>query len=105
MAPNVSFGLTTYRVTKWGGRYIGRTGNFAARAARHARNGTAISRLPGLDRLSLFDSMAVEQRLIEHYGLANLANTINGIATSNPIYSTAISRAEWILAKIGFPLK
>jgi hypothetical protein len=59
--------------------------------------------IAGLENLTKFDARAVEQFLIEHYGLENLYNVRNSIALSNPIYQEAIQRATDILRNIGFP--
>ena len=46
--------------------------------------------------MSRFDARAVEQCLIEYYGLGRnggmLLNKINSIATTNPSYAAAIKR-------------
>jgi RHS repeat-associated protein len=84
-------------------RYIGQTNNFAYRAQRHLINrGWYIQPIRGLQKLSEFDARAVEQVLIEHYGLDNLYNQINSILANNPIYSDAIQRGKEILYFIGF---
>jgi len=84
-------------------RYIGITNDFARRLGEHlGQRGWAIRPIPGLERLSRFDARAVEQVLIEHYGLGNLYNQINAIAQANPIYQEAVRRGIEILAQIGF---
>lgn len=64
-------------------------------------------RFPGLQSLSRVDARAVEQALIELYGLAKnggaLLNKINSIAQSNPIYQQSMQRAAEILRQVGFP--
>jgi hypothetical protein len=52
--------------------------------------------------LSRYDARAVEQVLIEQYGLNNLYNQINSIASQNPIYSEAVRRGIEILYIIGY---
>jgi hypothetical protein len=83
---------------------VGITRNFQQRADywSNARNWN-IQPIRGLsENLSRYDARAVEQVLIEHYGLANLKNQINSIAATNPIYQAAIQRGNEILQTIGF---
>ncbi len=93
-----------YRVVENGvSRYVGITNNFLRRAGEHlGERGWTIRPIQGLENLSRYDARAVEQVLIEHYGLSNLYNQINSIATSNPIYSEATRRGLEILRSIGF---
>ena len=62
--------------------------------------------LATLDSLSRADARAVEQALIERYGLekngGDLINRINSISVANPKYSDALARAQDILRAIGF---
>jgi len=81
-------------------RYIGMTNDFARRLGEHLRARGWRSE-PVVERLSTYDARAVEQVLIEHYGLANLYNQINSIAASNPIYQGAIQRGADILKQLG----
>lgn len=84
-------------------RYIGITNNLARRSANHLiSKGWRIEPLPGLDKLSRVDARAVEQVLIEHYGLENLHNKINSIASRSKIYPDAIKRGVEILRITGF---
>ena len=88
--------------------YVGITKNFERRAVAHlAEKGIQIRAIPGLTGLSRFDSRAVEQVLIEEYGLGKdggtLLNKINSIATRNPIYRSAIRRGTDLLQSIGYP--
>ena len=84
-------------------RYIGQTSNFIIRAQIHPENrGWIIEPIKGLQNLSGFDARAVEQVLIEYYGLVNLYNKIYSISVNNPIYTEAIRRGTEILQKIGF---
>ena len=66
------------------------------------KSGWTIRPIQGLTTLSQFDARAVEQALIELYGLENLYNKINSISAANPIYTDAINRANYILQMIGF---
>ena len=77
--------------------YVGITDNFEARAAAHLRQkGIMIQRIPELQNLAREDARAVEQALIEYYGLGKnggtLLNKINSISSRNPIYANAIAR-------------
>ena len=84
-------------------RYVGITNDFVRRAGEHLRTrGWTIEPIQGLERLSRSDARAVEQVLIEHYGLENLYNRINSIAVGNPIYQGAVQRGTEILKRIGF---
>lgn len=83
-----------------GQRYIGITKNFASRFNYWRRNGMYVSPLEGLENLNRFDARAAERYLINYYGLSNLANKINSISTTNPIYTEAIKRAEQIMKTI-----
>ncbi len=78
-------------------KYIGITNNFQRRAAQHLQNGRIIEPIKGLVNLNRFDVRAVEQVLIEQYGLKNLQNIINSISSLNPIYQQAIQRGKDIL--------
>ncbi len=64
-------------------------------------------RVDGLEHLSELDARAVEQVLIETFGLQKnggmLLNRINSIAQSNPVYGQSIARGIEILQTIGFP--
>jgi filamentous hemagglutinin len=95
---------TVYRLVENGTtRYVGITKDFYRRAGEHLRgSGWEIRPILGLENLSKLDARAVEQVLIEQYGLNNLYNQINSIASSNPIYSQAITRGLEILRTIGF---
>jgi filamentous hemagglutinin len=89
-------------------QYVGITDSVAARAAAHlAEKGINIQPIPGLQGMSRDDARAVEQVLIEFNGLGknggSLLNKINSIATSNPIYASALSRGANILKSIGYP--
>jgi hypothetical protein len=93
-----------YRVVERGvTKYIGITMDLARRGGEHlAQKGWQIEPMKGLQNLSRFDARAVEQVLIERFGLPSLHNQINSIATKNPIYQQAIQRGLEILDKIGF---
>ena len=61
--------------------YVGTTKNIAKRAAAHLRQkGLQIVEMRGLAGLDYKMARAVEQTLIEHYGLPNLMNKIYSIA-------------------------
>ena len=66
-----------------------------------------IQRIPGLSNLSRADARAVEQVLIENFGLGKnggtLLNKINSIAETNPGYAQAIQRGVQILRSVNFP--
>jgi len=97
---------TVYRYVEGGvTKYVGISNNFARRAAEHfTQREWNIERIPGLGNLSKSDARAVEQVLIEHYGLENLYNKINSIAASNSIYQEALQRGLEILNHAGiFP--
>jgi hypothetical protein len=89
--------------------YVGITNNLERRAAEQLRQkGIEIDAIPGLQNLSRFDAKAVEQVLIDTFGLGKnggtLLNKINTIATSNPTYTQAIARGRDILKIIGVPI-
>jgi RHS repeat-associated protein len=67
-----------------GQRYIGITKEWVARQSYWLRQGMTIEPIDKLRNLTRLEARAVEQYLIEYYGLENLANKINSIATSNP---------------------
>ena len=88
--------------------YVGITGDLQRRAATHlGKKGIVINEIPGLGGLSRPDARAVEQVLIEYYGLGKnggtLLNKINSIAKSNPKYTDAIERAKELLKAAGYP--
>ena len=87
-------------------QYVGITSNFAQREAAHAAR-LAIQRIPGLQNLTRADARAVEQVLIEDFGLAKnggtLLNRINSIAASNPIYTNSVRVGAQILKSVGYP--
>jgi len=93
---------TVYQLVENGStRYVGVTNNFMRRAGEHmSQKGWQIEPIQGLENLSRYDARAVEQVLIERYGIGNLYNQINSIATTNPIYQKAIERGTEILKHI-----
>jgi len=102
----LSTGSTTvYRYVENGvTRYVGITNDFARRASEHlSARGWSIEALPRLDLLSRCDARAVEQVLIEQYGISNLYNRINSIAQANPWYQEAVLRGSEILSRVGYP--
>ena len=90
---------TVYRLVENGiTKYVGITNNFGRRYLEHlSTHNWRVEPIDGLEQLSRFDARAVEQVLIEHFGLPNLYNKINSIANSNSIYSTAVQRGRDIL--------
>ena len=93
---------TVYQLVENGStRYVGVTNNFMRRAGEHmSQKGWQIEPIQGLENLSRYDARSVEQVLIERYGIGNLYNQINSIATTNPIYQKAIERGTEILKHI-----
>lgn len=82
--------------------YIGITNNIERRALEHLRTkGIIIHEIPALNKLTRPDAKAVEQVLIETYGLSKhngqLLNKINSISPKNKIYDDAIIRGKSIL--------
>jgi hypothetical protein len=74
--------------------YIGQTMNVAARTAAHSRVGRNITEVA--TQLSRSEARALEQVLINKYGLGTLSNKINSIAATNPIYQGAIQTGTTI---------
>jgi RHS repeat-associated protein len=90
-------------------QYVGITESYEARAAAHLREkGIRIEKIAKLENLSHDDARAVEQVMIEYYGLGKnggtLLNKINSIASSNPKYADALRRGIEILRQGGYPL-
>jgi RHS repeat-associated protein len=90
-------------------QYVGITRDFVARAAAHLRQkGIQIEEIGGLRNLTRADARAVEQVLIEYYGLGKnggtLLNKINSISSTNPIYAQALLRGRALLAAAGYPM-
>jgi filamentous hemagglutinin len=91
-------------------RYVGITDDVARRGAEHlAQKGIEIEAISGLKNLSRVDARAVEQTLINYYGLGGnggtLLNKINSIsATKNPTaYEQALIRGKEILDSVEYP--
>jgi filamentous hemagglutinin len=83
--------------------YVGITNDIERRAGEQlADKGISIEPIPGLQNLARSDARAVEQALIENYGLPNLLNKINSISPNNAIYPAAMERAQEILTTIQF---
>lgn len=111
MAGSKSKGTVAYIAKSATGKiiYAGITNNFAVRAANHLRKkGIRIEEIPGLSNLSRYDARAVEQVLIETFGLGGkigqkgqLLNRINSIAEKNPIYAESLKRGYELLQKVG----
>ena len=88
-------------------QYVGITVDLEVRAAAHlAEKGIEITSIPGLSNLSRPDARAVEQVLINTYGLGKnggaLLNQINSISKTNPIYESAIQRGTELLIQAGY---
>lgn len=86
-------------------QYVGITNAFARRMAEHLRqSGFRIVQL--MKGLSREDARAVEQVLIELYGLqknsGTLLNRINSIARSNPRYADLLRRGKKLLESIDY---
>lgn len=90
-------------------QYVGITESYEARAAAHLRQkGIKIEKIANLETLSRDDARAVEQVLIEYYGLGKnggtLMNKINSISETNPKYAESIRRGYEILKQAGYSL-
>lgn len=90
-------------------RYVGITDDVARRGAEHLRTkDIRIEQIDGLDNLSRADAKAVEQTLINYYGLGKdggtLLNKINSIsATRNPtIYEQSLIRGKALLDSVDY---
>ena len=90
-------------------RYVGITDDVARRGAEHlAQKGIKIQEIRGLENLSRADARAVEQTLINYYGLGKnggtLLNKINSIsATKNTTaYEQALIRGKQILDSVNY---
>ena len=94
---------TVYQVVQNGvTKYVGITNDFVRRAGEHLRTRNwVIEPIQGLENLSRADARAVEQVLIERYGLLNLSNQINSISPNNPLYNDSILRGLDILKTLG----
>jgi filamentous hemagglutinin len=81
---------------------VGISKNFERRTAEHLRQrGLFIRQVDGLENLSRKDARAVEQVLIEYYGLGknggSLLNKINSISHKNPVYAASVRRGRDLL--------
>jgi RHS repeat-associated protein len=96
-------------------QYVGITDDFARRAAEHrAIKGIDVEPIPGLNNLSQRDALAVEQALIESYGLGRNGGTLvynknNAIGRRHdkflPGYvDREIARGREILEMVGYKL-
>ena len=88
--------------------YVGITDNFVVRATTHTRErGLSIQAIDGLTGIARTEARAIEQALIERFGLGSqggtLLNKINSIATSNSKYVDAIARGRELLQNIRTP--
>jgi len=91
-----------YEGWKNGKRYVGITNNLTRRGKQHAKLGRRIAGLDHLDNLTRREARAVEQVLINRYGLGNLDNKINSVGINNPWYDEAIGIGNSILDGLGF---
>jgi hypothetical protein len=82
--------------------YTGISNNLERRAGEHGVE--ELTKVVG--GLTRTGAKGVEQALIEHHGLAKnggtLANKINSIAKSNPIYEKAVAFGRQVLQSIGY---
>lgn len=82
--------------------YVGITNNLERRAGEHGVE--ALTKVAG--GLTRDGARGVEQALIEHHGLGKnggtLANKINSIAKTNPIYEKAVAFGRQVLQSIGY---
>jgi hypothetical protein len=106
---------TVYRAVDEAGNtnYVGITDDFARRSEEQARKGLRIREMDGLKGIDRADARAVEQVLIERYGIfknrsgqvvnegGTLLNKMNSISPSNSIYKDAIDRGHMILRYTG----
>jgi hypothetical protein len=88
--------------------YVGITHTFATRAATHLRTkGIEIEPIGQMQNLSRYDARAVEQTLIEFYGLGKnggtLLNKINSIAESDSAYAASLARGQQLLKQSNYP--
>ncbi|WP_245498416.1 hemagglutinin repeat-containing protein [Rhizobium leguminosarum] len=91
-------------------RYVGITDDVARRGIEHLRSKEiVIEEIPGLSNLSRQDARAVEQTLINYYGLekngGTLINKINSISkTKNPTaYERALIKGATLLRNAKYP--
>ncbi len=91
--------------------YVGITNNFARRSLQHLKKkGIEIEYINNsLTKLSRSDAKAVEQVLIEYFGLGGkkgqtgqLLNRINSIAKKNKVYAESIKKGKELLEAAGF---
>jgi hypothetical protein len=80
--------------------YVGMSRVFTQRAATHLRDSARVVREVATN-LTTFGARALEQGLIERYGLAQLSNIRNSIAASNPIYGQARQAADILIRHFG----
>ncbi|MGX1929366.1 DUF6443 domain-containing protein [Flagellimonas sp. 2504JD4-2] len=114
MGAKASVKQTMVYLSKQGGKviYVGITNNFARRAAQHLRGPNKLKIDPihdSLQSLSRNDARAVEQVLIEYFGLGGkrgqtgqLLNRINSISENNKRYGAALKKGKQLLEAAGF---
>lgn len=101
-------------IAREGGKviYVGITNNYARRALQHLRGPHKLKINPmsdSLQKLTRSDARAVEQVLIEYFGLGGkrgqtgqLLNRINSISENNKMYGEALKKGKQLLEKAGF---
>lgn len=86
-----------------GPRYVGITNNYARRASEHRRAGRNVT--PSVTGLNRFDAHAVEQAVINRYGLSRnggtLTNAINSVSRRDLMYRVYVWRGNSILKRAG----
>jgi len=89
-------------------QYIGITNDVMRRAAEHLRlKNITIEAFESLGKLTRADARAVEQVLIERFGLKSKGGTLlnknNSMSPTNKKYEAYIKRGTEILHNVGFP--
>ncbi|NER16780.1 DUF6443 domain-containing protein [Spongiivirga citrea] len=114
MGAKASTKQTMVYLAKRGGKviYVGITNNFARRAVQHLKgpHKLKINQIDdALESLSRNDARAVEQVLIEYFGLGGkrgqtgqLLNRINSISEKNKKYGAALKKGKKLLETAGF---
>ena len=82
--------------------YAGRTSDFFSRSAAHLRGPHNLKIDKVLTGLTYEEARGVEHALIEHHGLENLLNKINGVSRLHPKYHKRLAVGNELLRKIGY---